>query len=176
MPSNLYGQHQCNRCLDMLHGGDMVESQGGRFCMECATALRLDRCSVCANWFSRYSMHLDFSNPSGYSYLCNTCYSFQYVRCDSCGDSLHIRDAYRHNGGLYCSDCYNDVYYDDYDDYNDSYYWDAKSFNPTENSFERIGHRDFGVEIETHTCGGYRDLHGKKGYLYWGAKRDGSIV
>jgi hypothetical protein len=62
---------------------------------------------------------------------------------------------------MYCPDCHGG-----------RENFDAKRFSHDDNSYNKIGHRKFGVEIETDDCPGYEDFDGS---YHFGAKDDGSI-
>jgi hypothetical protein len=93
---------------------------------------------------------------------CENCWGNRFSVCDDCGGTFWTEDIYFEDDQTLCDKCHEqDQRGRDYS---------PKRFDPTCNTFERIDHRAFGVEIETDQCDDYEDYSG-----CFGAKPDGSI-
>jgi hypothetical protein len=147
--------HSCDHCNDWFSGDDLNNCGDNVYCDRCASRNGWVKCEGCDEW-TRESM----TGSDGNDY-CDSCWCDRFFVCDSCGDT-YDNDDYEGEG--LCSSCYRR----NHNDHN----FDALRFSHDNNSYNRIGHRKFGVEIETSSCEDYCDLEDE---FYFGAKDDGSI-
>jgi hypothetical protein len=95
------------------------------------------------------------------NWLCNDCFDINCRSCSDCGRSLWNDDVIYTDDGAYCRRCYNRA----------RRTWDSKPFI-CEPTYEKIGTRKYGVELETHSC---PDHVGLRDDTVWGCKTDCSI-
>ncbi len=151
------GLAPCDNCGEWVPEEDLADCDGNEYCEECQTARGYEPCEHCGV-LTNDSME----GANGYPY-CQSCWEDIFSICDGCGGTYYSEDLSYHNGCLYCEDCSPDCYEHEYD---------PLRFNNTGNTYHKIGHRCFGVEVETHSCENYEDYEDKGAF---GAKEDCSV-
>ena len=99
-----------------------------------------------------------------YSY-CHSCFNSRFRHCNDCGELM------RRCGNSCCENCRYDDDNDDDDD-NDSCEFDAQRFRGRAEYTKTYSSRNYGVEIETHSCDNHMELANQVPFC---AKYDGSI-
>jgi len=179
-----HGFKQCSQCNGLVK--DWKEWDKDIYCPECADAADLTTCEDCGeltdsindcggNYYCDDCMgkngythcyhcetiiHTDESHVGADDYdYCESCWFDYFTVCDGCGETLWMENAIRTSYSCLCEDCAQ----------NDEY---SPNRFPPATSFERIGRRRFGVEIETEDCPDYEDYAGQGAF---GAKPDCSV-
>ncbi len=141
----------CDRCGELCD--DLADCGGNFYCEHCQGCEGWDRCTDC-----RQMVDGAMEGADGYSY-CPTCWGEHFCVCEECNRVIRQSRAIHQDGNILCQNCRPET-------------WEPDSFDPTTNSYDRIGKRCFGVEIEVYHNPKHFTFKGKGA---WGAKYDGSI-
>jgi hypothetical protein len=181
----------CCNCGNDAGRDARTSNAGDVYCDDCYSDA-FYCCDRCCDEITADDARTDFSHRR-YDVLCGGCFDQLFVTCDGCGETESQDSSHNVNGDTYCDSCYCDRFFycegcnedcstDDYhsDGYCDACYnennnneYDARRFNPIDNTFERTGSgRTFGVELETSSCDGHYSFEGD---YHFGACEDGSI-
>lgn len=139
----------CNYCgrLTLRDSGRVYhhpDNPAEEYCRSCWEANWFE-CTGCGGTYHRRDCHMGVDTP-----LCLDCFDQDYVHCSHCGNAI-VRGEHRGwEGDPYCEHCYGRA---------DT--WKVQPWSGRATSFGRVGsERRFGVELETETCDGWRELHG----------------
>lgn len=92
--------YNCDDCGGVVARDELVSIDGGRkyVCEDCADS-NYYHCDHCGDYISRRNLWAD-----GNMTICNVC-SWDYCRCEDCGDIMSCDDSHDINGYNYCDDC-----------------------------------------------------------------------
>lgn len=64
-------------------------------------------CELCGKTLPKSEAHYD---EDGGFYVCDDCWTDEYVDCERCGAHIPIDDAYKGFGGHLCECCHDDLF------------------------------------------------------------------
>src|SRR5574340_539023 len=159
--ADLNGYEECEDCGEFYR--HLTDCDGQALCDHCRDAADYIPCDRCREFF----FHGDMLNgPNGDGYYCEYCHTRSFNTCYACGEVLTMDDSYSSecDDHYYCEGCLPDTEE-----------WEPLAFDAYDNTYDQIGSRCFGVEIETSICDDFQDLHYNANLRSGGAKHDGSI-
>jgi hypothetical protein len=166
---------ECACCNEWFSSDDLTDCDDDYYCERCMLRKGYTNCHHCDKVIGQDDQH-EGADDNTY---CDSCWGDRFLVCDDCGATIWAEDSFYRNNLTYCEGCDPgeesddcDIPTDRVDDSRDDYDYSPRVFNGCGNTFNRIGRRAYGVEIETYYCAGYRDYEGKGAF---GAKYDGSI-
>jgi hypothetical protein len=146
----------CNDCNNAVKLDDCENIDDNCVCERCAR--NYNKCCCC----SKYVEGNEHVEHNGEDY-CSECFNDRYFCCDGCNDYYCNDEQYCTDDSTYCSECYRQHNDEDID---------GKAFRPTDNTFNRLPDRQYGVELETCICDGFSELDGQ---TVFSSCDDGSI-
>lgn len=89
----------CLKCgWKIPKGTELID---GKYCLSCAG---WHRCDICNMWFRPDAPFYPVQGGMSYCWLC---YQNYFGNCFNCGCEFHLVDMQKHEGKLYCPECYS---------------------------------------------------------------------
>jgi len=147
----------CTDCSDLFANTDLVDCDGNYCCEHCAHQRDYYECHHCNEWEHQDNLQVGADENE----YCNSCWERYFTICERCDTCIWQDDSQYAGHQTLCSCCARE-----------SCEYEPNDFDGSNNTYENIDSRCFGVEIETDDCDDYSEY---RGCGCFGAKPDGSI-
>lgn len=128
---------ECEECHTLILNGNIHVCDGVSFCRRCLS-INTFRCSWCGERHVTLDEHEDDHGVT----ICDSCYN-DSVSCTNCGRYVHVDDAIRYDGNIYCEDCVPDEDEEDGGDLPEHDHMPRLKFYG-----DTIAHNNIGIEFE----------------------------
>ncbi len=147
------GITQCADCDKWINDDYITDCYGEDFCEDCRDTRGFEHCESCDEW------HDDITYIDLCGCYCSMCFTSNFAFCSGCEEIYELCELTEGEEGDYCSECL-----------------DENCSNPNKwvgcAEYDLVGSsRRYGVELETHSCGGWQGYN----HPAWIVKDDVSI-